>query len=380
MLMRVEQIYLKDDKEEVISHFDWIPQNNWDIPADSEARGWGIPLQLPVFPAAPGRIAERFKGDAMKDRSTREDVQKGKDVQTSGGLLITATAVTPTRESNIKENGLKVTFTHRVVYSRSGNHDYLRLEQIWLPGNPWWSIAWDYQDTTQKGKAFLLADNSIKHEPLNPGSLSLAPYSSPSPEILPDNTASKYPAEKKELIPPLLEVAPDYESVSAHYSDASGMDVSSVKIYVDKIDCTAEAAISSDKLMLRWDDDTIVPDLSVHHRIEVRVRDIYGNLQRISTSSHIFDPEGIDTGNPTPKTAIIAYNLYREGDVLIRMRAPEEKMAYHSVKIHQKPGINFFEWDGKDDHGKYLPQGNSVIEIFYCDKQPLEQIGSIEIP
>jgi len=375
MLMRSEKLQSEHGIDYVASYLNWNARLNAP-PEELSSLGWSLPLQLPVFPVQSGKTSERYVRK-YDDSSILEAQKKGENVCLSGKFMWIPEPVTPQQEPELKTEGIKVSLIDRRTYSRSGDHDKVRLEEVWVPGKAWWSSVKIWDEFTKSPKEFLLVDPTDRQalaavptsrlpvfadrRPLN-----LTPPAGPSGNL------------NKDLAPPILRVISDYSFIHAYYRDAGGIDAASVKILVDNIDCTPDAFISHAYLNLEYTDDGITPDLDACRALSVEVKDTFGNLQRLGVNADHYDPSGIDPGNPSPALLKISYQLYREGEVLIKIRENDGEEIYRQVKLHQTRGPQSFTWDGRDEPGNLTRATSYLVEIFYCDVDPLEPIGYLE--
>lgn len=111
-----------------------------------------IPLLLPTFPISPGRTAVPFRTE-YTDKDTLDRASKGENVTTSMSIEQGAEVMTTDKGLGVESGALKVQFRETTSHSLSGNEERVLMEQVWIPGRPWWSSvrvyrspdeAWEY--------------------------------------------------------------------------------------------------------------------------------------------------------------------------------------------------------------------------------------------
>lgn len=96
-------------------------------------RGNWIPILLPQFPLTHGKVTQICR------REYKELTHPDKDIALSfsGDSVVED----PTGKDALLAGSIRITFYATKTYTKSGDHREKRVEQIWQPGKPWWSIA-----------------------------------------------------------------------------------------------------------------------------------------------------------------------------------------------------------------------------------------------
>lgn len=88
----------------------------------------------------PGRTAGHW-GDTTKVSNLKDIPERNTPLRNRGEAVVESFEEKAASFSGAK----KVTFYTHTTYSKSGDFTKKKLEQIWFPGKPWWSIARLYQ-------------------------------------------------------------------------------------------------------------------------------------------------------------------------------------------------------------------------------------------
>jgi len=140
-LMRIEQFSGSDE--------DTKPRNSINASSDHplfsfSGDGTWIPLQLPTFPVIQGRSVV-LSHTECKDKDTLSRANKGENVEVSRSTVEEARTVRADEGQIAAPGAMRITFADRPNYSVSGEEEHVRIEQVWVPGKPWWSSARVYR-------------------------------------------------------------------------------------------------------------------------------------------------------------------------------------------------------------------------------------------
>jgi len=282
-----------------------------------------IPLQMPRFPIKSGAEATCFT-----QKATPAVLKK----HPKAGIVRTRTV----RASASGDNAEITISFHRNDQFLGQRRDEPILEQVWSPGEPWWTSAKRLSPST--GKPLFEYD-------LGTGGKSFVPTKAP---------------EDASPVPYLF--ANENGVGYAGFRDEDGVDQSATRLLVDNVDYIKWAENHGDYLSLQPMDD-ITPDFDAPHDIDFELRDMKGNSQLVGLHKHVFG-----RNDPTrPSTITGTYTLYRDGPVLFRIRGQYDGIVYRRVASFQKRGQHSFTWDGNDDFGSPCGDDVTVFEIGYTD-------------
>jgi len=106
-----------------------------------------IPVLLPRFPVKEGGSSERFHKEYAEPKG---EAEKDRDAATS--MRLTSSAKVPGSDDKMHsvKGALTVVFTETYVKSKTGDHSRRVIEQTWIPGKPWWSVAREFSVFNEK--------------------------------------------------------------------------------------------------------------------------------------------------------------------------------------------------------------------------------------
>jgi hypothetical protein len=112
--------------------------SGYPLTAITPADGVQVPLVLPTFPLSPGQSAILARVE-HEDEVTRKAEKAGRNALKANGLEVDVEAPSAAESQRDGPGAVKVRFRAYVDYSLTGRRDSVLMEQVWVPGRPWWS-------------------------------------------------------------------------------------------------------------------------------------------------------------------------------------------------------------------------------------------------
>jgi hypothetical protein len=97
-----------------------------------------IPLTLPTFPLSLGQSVTLFRGE-HDDEEARQDEKAGRNALKANGAEVEVGAPSAAEAQGAGPGAVRARFREYVEYSLTGRSERVRMDQVWVPGKPWWS-------------------------------------------------------------------------------------------------------------------------------------------------------------------------------------------------------------------------------------------------